>query len=254
MVAYFSIHTPDEHLEVRKCAVRAVETDPNYAGAWIALGYSSLDEVRFGFNPQPGSLDRALAAARRAVQLDGDDALAREILAEVYFHQHDLDAFRSEGERAIALNPNNSWVLANIGTYLVWTGEIDRGSAMVKKAAALNPNHPGFYFLSLSFAEYQKKNYDKALDYALKINTPGFHWAQIHLAVAYGQLGRTAEGRATIDKLLEIYPDFAENAWDEYRKFNIPDTLIRRELDGLRKAGLDVPDGPPANEVNKPRS
>jgi adenylate cyclase len=253
-VSYSSIQTPSEHLEVRECAERAVETDPNYAGAWIALGYSSLDEVRFGFNPQPGSLDRALEAARRAVQLDGDDALARELLALVYFHQHDLDAFRSEGERAIALNPNNSWVLANIGTYLVWTGELDRGSAMVKKAAALNPNHPGWYFLSLSFTEYQKKNYDKALDYALKINTPGFHWAQIHLAVAYGQLGRTAEGRATIDKLLENYPDFAENAWDEYRKYNVPDELIRRELDGLRKAGLDVPDGPPANEVNKPRS
>jgi hypothetical protein len=57
-------------------------------------------------------------------------------------------------------------------------------------------------------------------------------------------LGRTAEGRATIDKLLEIYPDFAENAWDEYRKFNMPDELIRRQLDGLRKAGLDVPDDP----------
>ena len=43
---------------------------------------------------------------------------------------------------------------------------------------------------------------------------------------------------------LEIYPDFAEKAWNEYRMFNIPDELIRRSLDGLRKAGLDVPNDP----------
>jgi len=246
LVSYFDVQTPDRHLEVQNCAERAVETDPNYAGAWVALGYVALDESRFGFNPRPRSMERAMEAARRAVQLDSDNALAHEILAMVYFHQHDLDLFRAEGERAIALNPNNSWVLANIGTYLVWTSELERGSAMVKKAAALNPNHPGWYYLSLSFTEYHKENYEKAVEYALKINLPNFHWAQIHLAAAYGQLGRTVEGRATISKLLVIFPDFAERAWDEYRKFNIPDELIRRSLEGLRKAGLDVPDEPAA--------
>ena len=60
----------------------------------------------------------------------------------------------------------------------------------------------------------------------------------------YGQLGRAAEGEATINRVLEIYPDFAEKAWNEYRMFNIPDELIRRSLDGLRKAGLDVPNDP----------
>ena len=126
----------------------------------------------------------------------------------------------------------------------MWTGELERGSAMVKKAAVLNPNHPGWYYLSLSFAEYHKGNYEKALEHALKINLPDFHWAQAHVAAAYGQLGRMAEGKATIEKLLRIFPDFAEKAWDEYRKFNIPETLIRRSLDGLRKAGLDIPDEP----------
>ena len=154
MIAYHDINTPDEHLKVRNCATRAVKTDPNYAGAWIASANVYLDEIRFGHNPLPKSMERALEAARHAVQLDGDDALAREILAMVYFHQQKLDSFRTEGERAIALNPNNSWVLANIGTYLVWTGELERGSAMVKKAAALNPNHPDWYYLSLSFTEY----------------------------------------------------------------------------------------------------
>jgi len=245
-VAYYDSHTPDAHLEARNCLERAVETDPNYVSAWNFLAFMYLEEERFGFNPRPKSLERALAAARHAAQLDSDDASTHEALALVYYHQHDLERFRAEGERAVALNPNNATILANIGAQLVQIGEFQNGSEMIRKAAALNPYHPGWYYLPLTFAEYQEGNFDKALGYALKINLPGFYWNQVHLAVAYGQLGRQEEGRAAIDKLLELYPDFAKNAWDEYRKFNIPDTLIRRHNDGLRKAGLDIPDEPAA--------
>ena len=40
--------------------------------------------------------------------------------------------------------------------------------------------------------------------------------------------------------MLKLYPDFAEKAWDEYRNLNVPDEITRRDLDGLRKAGLDT--------------
>ena len=46
--------------------------------------------------------------------------------------------------------------------------------------------------------------------------------------------------------MLELCPDFAEQAWDGYRSFNVPDEIIRRDLDGLRKAGFDIPDEPTA--------
>jgi len=246
--AYYDLPTPGEHLEVRRCLERAVATDPNYARAWIALAFAVLDESRWGFNPRPGSLERALEVAQRGVQLDDDDAVARQALALVYFHLHDLDAFRAEAEQAIALDPNGSTALADMGTHLVYTGELERGSAMVRKAVALNPKHPNWYYWSLSFTEYQKENYDKALEYGLKIDSPNVFWNHVFLAAAYGQLGRTAEARTAIDKLLKLYPDFAENAMDEHRQLNFTDDAIRRYFDGLRKAGLDVPDDPPTGE------
>ncbi len=46
--------------------------------------------------------------------------------------------------------------------------------------------------------------------------------------------------------MLKLYPDFAEKAWDEYRNLNVPDEITRRDLDGLRKAGLDTRDEPTA--------
>jgi len=242
LVSYYDFVTPDRHLEVRNCAERAVQSDPNYSRAWTTLAYTYTDESRFGFNTRPNALERALKAARRAVELDSDDALARRVLALVYFHQHDLDAFRAEAERAIALNPNNCNVLAGIGAHLTYTGEIERGSALVRKAATLNPNHPGWYHLSLSLVEYLQGNYDNALNHALKINLPTVFWTEVRLAMAFAELGRTADAQAAIDRLLTLYPDFAENFWEEHRRINMEDSLIRRSRDGLRKAGLDIPE------------
>ncbi len=245
IIEYYEVRTPNQHSESRDCAERAVKIDPNYSRIWTALSFLALDEFRFGYNQRPEPLERAFDAAQRAVALDSNSAEARLALAFVHFHRHDLELFRSEGERAIALNPNNATILADVGTYLVWTGSLERGSAMVKKAAALNPGHGSWYYLSLSYTEYQVKNYEKAMRYALKIGLPDFHWSQIHLAAAYGQLGRDAEAGSTVEKLLNLYPDFAEKAWEEFRKFNNPDAFIRHSVEGLRKAGLNIPPEPP---------
>ena len=68
---------------------------------------------------------------------------------------------------------------------------------------------------------------------------PDMFWTQAFLAMDYGQLGRTREAKVAVDKLLKLYPDFPHQA-REYRNY-IPDTAIEHSIDGLRKAGLDVP-------------
>ena len=66
---------------------RAVELDPGFASAWAALAEVYLDEVRFSFNSKGdgGALDRALAAARRAVKLDPESSMAYHFLFSVSF-------------------------------------------------------------------------------------------------------------------------------------------------------------------------
>ncbi len=122
---------------------------------------------------------------------------------------------------------------------------------MVRKAATLNPNHPGWYNLSLSFTEYMRGDFDAALNYAQKINLPKVFWSEVRLAMAYAQLGRTADAQAVVDRLLTLYPDFAENFWEEHRRINMEDSLIRRSRDGLRKAGLDIPEEPTVSNVRQ---
>jgi len=45
-----------------------------------------------------------------------------------------------------------------------------------------------------------------------------------------------------------LYPDFPDKVRQEYRKWNWPEAEIEHSIEGLRKAGLDVPDELAAGE------
>jgi hypothetical protein len=59
--------------------------------------------------------------------------------------------------------------------------------------------------------------------------------------VHYARLGRKEEARAAVARLLKLYPDIATNYWREARKYNCPAAQIEHFVEGLRKAGLDIP-------------
>src|SRR5215208_4344020 len=68
------------HPAVRRCLESAVSRFPSYATAWALLSQTYIDEIRFRYpidpSSSPTSLDRAKAAARRAVELDPQNVRA----------------------------------------------------------------------------------------------------------------------------------------------------------------------------------
>ena len=54
------------------------------------------------------------AAATRAVELDPTSQIARFSLANVHFFEDDLEGFSAEAEKALALNPNNTEIMASL--------------------------------------------------------------------------------------------------------------------------------------------
>src|SRR5262245_42271207 len=58
------------HRESRDLLERAIAMDHQLAPAYMGLAWVYLDEYRCGWNARPGSLDRALKAAQRAVELE----------------------------------------------------------------------------------------------------------------------------------------------------------------------------------------
>jgi TolB-like protein/class 3 adenylate cyclase len=240
--AYYYELNAEEHLLVRGCLERAIEEEPDYVEAWAILAGVYVDEHSLGFNPQRGSLRRAIETAREAVRLDPSSHYGHYILAHANFILRELGAFQESARRALELNSNNTDVLALLGLEIAYAGDWENGVALVEKARKLNPFHPDWFHFPIVLDHFRKGADEAALKALMEIDMPDFFWTQIALAQIHGQLGNLDEARAAAAKLEELYPGFSlDAARSEYAVWNMSEDIVERAVEGLRKAG--VPEG-----------
>jgi len=239
--SYFERITREEHAQVRQILECAARTAPDQGEIWAMLSTIYWHEHAFGFNPQPDPLGRALAAARRSVDAAPTNNLGHSALAVTLFYQKNILAFRPAAERSIELNPMDGSNLATMGTLMAYTGDWEHGCALVESALRLNPHHPGWYWFAHYFNAYRKGDYRGALSIALKFNMPGFFISHALTAAVYGQLGLHEPAQKELQELLATRPNFAAEARKEFEKSYDPE-LVEHLIDGLCKAGLEVPD------------
>jgi serine/threonine protein kinase len=238
--SYFERITPDEHAVVRRILERAVQQAPSHADCWAMLSMMYRGEYAQGFNPRPDPLDRALAAAERAIDAAPTNHLAYYAKATALFFQKQRHGFRMAAERTIALNPMDGSTTGFLAMLMAAAGDWDHGCALMTSAMQLNPNFPGWYYLPIFANAYRKGEYQAALDAALRVNLPGYFHGPSARAAIFGQLGRMEDAQKTLRELLALRPDFASEARHEYAKWFEPEQ-VEHLVDGLRKAGLPVP-------------
>src|SRR5437588_9500544 len=239
--AYREQITPTAHGALRSRLERAAGLDSRPSDLWACLAQIYVDEYAFGF---PGddetSLDRALAAARRGVELDRANQFAMVALAQTHFFRQDLAAFGPAAERAMALNPLNSDALGILGLQIVHTGEFERGTAIVRRAMELNANHAGWMQFARLWDHFHKGEYAQALECANRVDVPGLFWPYLVMASACGHLGRRAEAEAAVRDLLALDPEFAAHARSNVGTWHFASGLMDPIMAGLRKAGLEI--------------
>ncbi|MDP6953572.1 MAG: adenylate/guanylate cyclase domain-containing protein [Alphaproteobacteria bacterium] len=237
---HYDIFTSQSHLRARDCLERTVAADPDYADAWAWLTYLYADEDAFAFNPGPDPLARSLEAGLRAGKLDPASAIAHSALARTHAYRQEWDDFFVHAERAVALNPNNVFVIVDMGQFMTMLGKPERGAALVGKAMKLNPYHQGWYYIGFFYRHYGKGEYEEALAMAQKMNLPDLWYMHAFLAAANAQLGRQDEAQAAVAALLSLYPEFEAEAYAQFRKRLASAALVDDLVAGLRKAGLAV--------------
>ncbi len=162
-LAYDKYLSEEYHLRARESLEQALELYPEFDQAWSHLSWIYTDEVVFGYNPLPNSMDRALKAARRGVELAPSNYHNHWLLSRVHYFSGEKGLFFAEAEKSLNLNSNDGTTLGLIGAYTLLAGEWDRGVALVEKAKVLNPNHPDYYHWFLSAADIHNNNYTEAL-------------------------------------------------------------------------------------------
>jgi serine/threonine-protein kinase len=241
--AYREQITPSNHVALKSRLERAAKSDNPPSDLWASLAQVYLDEYAFGFPGDDGtSLDRALVAARRAVELDRANQFAMVALAQTHFFRQDLAAFGPAAERAMALNPLNTDALGILGLEIVHTAEFERGTTIVRHAMEVNPNHAGWMHFAPLWDHFHKGEYEQALECANRVDVPGLFWPFLVMASACGHLGRRAEAEAAVRDLLALDPEFASHARSNVGTWHFASGLMDPLLEGLRKAGLEIPD------------
>src|SRR5438874_4411398 len=248
--AYREQITPSAHATLKTRLERAAESDNRPPDLWACLAQIYVDKYAFGF---PGndetSLDRALAAARRAVEIDRSNQFALVALTQTHFFRQDLAAFGPAAERAMALNPLNSDALGILGLQIVHTGEFERGTAIVRRAMELNANHAGWMHFAPLWDHFHKGEYEQALECANRVDVPGLFWPFLVMASACGHLGRRAEAAAAVRDLLALDPEFAAHARSKVGTWHFASGLMEPILEGLRKAGLSIPESDGSSDL-----
>src|SRR5437868_6530730 len=250
--AYREQITPSAHAALKSRLQRAMERDDAQSDLCACLAEICVDEYAFGFQDDATSLDRALTAARRAVEIDLSNQFAMVALAQTHFFRRDLAAFRPAAERAIALNPLNTDALGILGLQIVHTGEFERGTAIVRRAMELNANHAGWMHFAPLWDHFHKGEYEEALECANRVDFPGFFWPYLVMASACGHLGRRTEAKAAVGDLLALDPEFAAHARSKVGTWHFASGLMDPILEGLRKAGLSIPESDDSSDSPKP--
>jgi TolB-like protein len=224
-----------DHAQARDALERAVIHAPANADCWAMLSWIYSHEHAHGLNTRPDPLERALAAARRAVDLGPSNQLAQQALAVVLFFRKETAGCLSAAERALALNPLDG---SNETMFLLcFTGHWERGCALIRRAMQINPYHPRWYGLVLAMNEYRTANYGAAVDEIVQANATDLFWTKMLLSAAYGELGELPAASNALRGLLAQKEEFAETAEEFLTKWFEPQ-FVAQIIGGLRKAGL----------------
>ena len=138
---YWNKRTPDDLNKAVDLFTQAIVHDPGYAKVYAGLAdtYNLLRE--FSLMPSNQAFSRSLAAARRAVELDGGLADAHNSLAFASFYgAWDFASAEREFQRAIELDPKYATAYHWYANALLAFGRFEGALAKIARARQLDPN------------------------------------------------------------------------------------------------------------------
>jgi TolB-like protein len=167
----------------------AIALDPGYAAAYADLAlaqYWLTDQT--GQTGDDSGFDRAIADAEKAIVLDPRLAAgysARGFVRAVY--QLDFAGGQADLDKAVALNPGDSWVLHRSAVLLGILGKLPEAIARDEQALALDPLSAeicmrlAFFLVADQQLARARPLYEKALAIAPHFTLPQYHLGELEL-------------------------------------------------------------------------
>lgn len=245
-------YTRPDLAEARQLFARAISLDPDFAQARAAAAFAIflgcfLNDLAVGSE----ELDEALQLANQAIDLDGMDALAHMVLGRVHTLRGDYAAAIKALQSAIALNSCLGIAHSGLAMALTYAGRPQEAIAPADIAIHLSQRDPAIwgYYSNRAFVHLLSGNFEAAADDAQRAtNYPAaIDRTYSFLVAALAHLGRDAEAKQALAKLLKLNPTFEP---DDILMSSSPlnpeaiRPLWQPLFEGLRKAGWDFSETP----------
>jgi adenylate cyclase len=234
----------EDNAAARQWGGKAVELDPNFAGAWAILGFTHFADVMFGWGKTPAqSLKLAEECAQKGLSIDDSTAKAHGLMARIRNAQGRYDEAVEHGEKALAVNPNDPDMMVILATVIQSVGRFDESIALLKTAMRISPYYPAFWLDRIASAYLSAGRYREAveaceqlLDRSRKGEVSPF-FARLYLAEGYAGLGQVDRAKAQAEEVLKINPNFSLEGVKLLAAYKDP-AYKERHFALLRKAGL----------------
>ena len=167
---------------------QAIDKDPTFGAAYAELARSYGMLGYFGFSPISEAYPKAVAAAKRAIDLDDGLAEAHVALGQAYVMTWNWAAAKSELQRALELNPGLSEAHLEYALYLSNIGDLADAAVHAQQAYDLDPlsTRPND---ALAQSYWFRRDYDKAIaQYKQSVETspnssnPHYNLCDVYLA------------------------------------------------------------------------
>jgi TolB-like protein/Flp pilus assembly protein TadD len=220
---------------------RAIELDPHSVWAFYGLCMTYVNDViNMTSESREDSLEEAVAAAKRCIELDDQDALGHCALGAAYTllgrRGENLAAF----EVAVELNPSLATGYQWLGTSLAWAGQSEEAIVNCEKAMRLSPKDPMTHVSlhGIALAHFVAGRYEEAAKWSRRSlqHRPDSALAGCILAASLAQAGRLDEATAAIAATFPRARPSLSRVLQNVAHAD-PD-VAERFLEGLRKAGL----------------
>lgn len=146
---------------------KATAMEPGYAPAFAGLANALHSEWVIGLAPPGEAMPAALAAAKRAIQIDPNSGEAYAVLGSIETdYEWNLDAAGRDLERGIALSPSSSYAYLHYSIFLDAMNRPEEAVTAMRRALELDPLS---FFMNrhLGTTLYLARQFDEAL-YHLK--------------------------------------------------------------------------------------
>jgi TolB-like protein/cytochrome c-type biogenesis protein CcmH/NrfG len=154
-----------DDLEIAKRMYKeAIALDPTYAAAYYWLAIATDTELLQGWSKsRKKDIEQLFELSEKIFSLDDSSAQAHIVLSRFYAFSGELDRAITEAKKAVDLDPNDAEAYAYGGHTLCLAQRYKQGNEWFKKAMRLNPNPPDWYLLWVGASYQGMGNYEEAI-------------------------------------------------------------------------------------------